>query len=768
MSQYSIIGKSLPRVDALDKATGAARYTGDVKLPGMLYGKILRSPHAHARIMHLDTSKAMASPGVIAVIGPADVPKKAFNSAAISIFTPPPYEVVKDQRVLDERVRYVGDTVAAVAASSLEAAEEALDLLQVEYQLLPAVLDPEQAILPGAVRVHDKTENNIVSSVSMATGDLDLGFAEADLVIEETYTTSRQKQCQLEMNVSLASFGEDGRLTLWTTCAMPHLAKLMVADIFDLEPDQVRVLTLNIGGGFGNRLGLVAEPFAVALAKKTGRPVMVEIPRREDFYGTESRHPCVIKMKAGGKKDGTLTVLQATAIVNTGAYATHGHDVMGILGGTMRRLYSCRNFRYDGYTVYTNTPVAGAYRGYGGPQSLFALESHMDALARGLGVDPVEFRTKNAVLPGTKDLASRRPITSHSLDECLRRGAEAIGWDNSKGKPQQSGHLRRGVGMGCFIWVSGTGGSRRTPDTSEAVLKLDDTGRIRLYMGICDPGTGAKTSLAQIAAEELGQTLEELDLITGDTDATPFDIGSHASRTLYVGGSAVLAAARVLREKILERAGEVLEASTADLALSPGRVFVQGSPDRWVALAQVAESARKADIPLEGRYKHDPSNAPPFGAQFVEVEVDLETGNVKVLRVVAAHDVGKAINPMIVEGQVEGALHHGLGYALTEGVLMDLKTGKTLNPAFADYRMATAVDMPPVYPILIEAPDETGPYGAKGVGENGMLATAAAVANAIYDATGVRLRDLPMTGQKVLEAMKISAVSAQRSALSRQ
>ena len=606
---------------------------------------------------------------------------------------------------------------------------------------------------PGAPLVHDGVEKNVLSYVSMAAGDPEQGFAQADLVLEYTYTTSRQKQCQLELNASLAFFAGDGRLTLWTTTAMPHLVRLMVADIFDLAPEQVRVLTQNIGGGFGSRLGMVAEPYAVALAQRTGRPVKLEVPRQEDFYTTESRHPCVIKIKAGATTDGTLTGLQATGIVNTGAYATHGHDVMGILGGTMRRLYACPNFRYDGYAVYTNTPVSGAYRGYGGPQALFALESHMDMLARGLGVDPIEFRLKNAVKPGSKDLASRRPITSHSLEECLRRGAGAMGWDGKPAGPQ-SGARRRGTGMACFIWVSGTGGSRRTPDTSEAALDVDDSGRIRLYMGICDPGTGAKTALAQIAAEELGQTLEDMDLVTGDTDATPFDIGSHASRTLYVGGGAVQGAARALRERILAEASELLEASPGDLAMSPGRVHVQGSPSRWVALARVADAAVKAGRPLQAKYKHDPSNAPPFGAQFVEVEVDLETGKVKVLRVVAAHDVGKAINPAAVEGQIEGALHHGLGYALTEGLQTDPATGKTLNPALSDYRMATAVDMPPVEAVIVEAPDETGPYGAKGVGENGMLATAAAVANAIYDATGIRLRDLPLTDQKLLEALK--------------
>ena len=753
MTEYSIIGRSLPRVDALEKATGAARYAGDLKLPGMLYARLLRSPHAHARVTRLDPSRALALPGVIAVIGASDVPRKAFNSAAISIVTPPPYEVVKDQYILDEWVRYVGDPVAAVAAVSPEAAEAARALIEVDYEALPAVLDPEEAMRPGAPLVHGGTENNVVSHIGMKMGSLDQGFAEADLVIEETYTTSRQKQCQLELNVSVASFGEDGRLSLWTTCAMPHLARLMIADIFDLPAEMVRVLTLNIGGGFGNRLGLVAEPVAVALAQRTGRPVMVEIPRKEDFYGTESRHPCVIKMKGGARKDGTVTALQATAIVNTGAYATHGHDVMGILGGTMRRLYSCPNFVFDGYAVYTNTPVAGAYRGYGGPQALFAVECHLDMLARGLGLDPLEFKLKNAVQPGTKDPASRRPLTSHSLEECLRRGASAIGWEASK-RPPQTGTRRRGMGMACFIWVSGTGGSRRTPDVSEAVLDFDEAGRIRLCTGISDPGTGAKTALLQIAAEELGQTLDDMVLVYGDTDATPFDIGSHASRTLYVGGGAALAGARALRERILAQAAEMLEASPGDLVLLPGKVQVLGSPSRGVSLARLAEAARDSGKPLEARVRHDPSNAPPFGAQFAEVEVDLETGDVRVLRMVAAHDVGKAINPSIVEGQVEGALHHGLGYALTEGLQMDPITGRTLNPDFADYHLATAVDMPPIEAILVEVPDETGPFGAKGVGENGMLPTAAAVANAIYDAIGIRFRDLPITGEKVREATK--------------
>lgn len=763
MSQYRLVGHRLPRLDALDKATGSAKYTGDINLPGMLHGRLLRSPHAQARVTRLDGSKALLSPDVVAVIGPEDVPRKAFNVAALSFITPSRYQVIKDQHIFSERPRYAGDVVAAVAATSPEAADEALDLIEVEYQVLPAVLDPEEALRPGAPLVHEGVENNMVSHVKMATGDLEKGFAEADLVLEDTYTTSRQKQCQLELNVSIASFGEDGRLTLWTTCALPHLARLMIADIFDLPPDQVRVITLNIGGGFGSRLGLVAEPYAVALAERTGRPVMVEIPRDEDFYGTECRHPSIIRLKAGARKDGALTALQATALVNTGAYATHGPAVRAVIGGTMRRLYPCPNFQYDGYAVYTNTPVAGAYRGYGGPQALFALESHMDMLARGLGLDPLEFRLKNTVQPGATDLATGRPIASHSLEECIRSGARAIGWQEPLARRGEAGARRRGAGAACFIWTSGTGGNPRMPEGSEAVLDLDDQGRVRLYVGICDPGTGAKTALVQIAAEQLGQTIGELVLVEGDTDATPFDVGSHASRTLYVGGGAVLAAAAALRERILAQAADLLEASPGDLALAPGRVYVLGSPSRWRSLAQVATAAREAGSALEARVRHDPANAAPFGAQFVEVEVELETGMVNVLRVVAAHDVGRAINPAVVEGQIEGALHHGLGYALTEVLRMDGVTGQVQNPSFLDYRLATALDMPRVETILVEVPDETGPHGAKGVGENGMLATAAAVANAVYDATGIRVRDLPMMAEEILDAARQDTGKAKRS-----
>ncbi|MDP2661833.1 MAG: molybdopterin-dependent oxidoreductase [Dehalococcoidia bacterium] len=752
MIQYRVVGQRLPRLDALDKATGTATYTGDLRLPGMLYGRLVRSSHPHALVTRLDGSRALAGPDVAAVIGPEDAPGKAFNSAALSFVTPPRFKVTRDQRVFAERARYLGDVVAAVAASTPESAEAALDLIDVEYFPLPAVFDPEEAMLPGAPLAHDGAESNVLSHVKMAAGDLDRGFDEADLVLEETYTTSRQKQCQMETNVSVASFGGDGRLTLWTTCALPHLCRLMVADIFDLPPDRVRVVTLSIGGGFGNRLGLVAEPYAVALAAKTERPVMVEIPREEDFYGTESRHPSLIRLKAGARKDGILTAIQATAIVNTGAYATHGHGVRAVIGGTMRRLYPCPNFQYDGYAVYTNTPVAGAYRGYGGPQALFALESHMDSLARGLGLDPLEFRLRNAVQPGADDPATGWPISSHSLEECLRRGAQASGWPASPDRTSERA-VARGAGAACFVWSSGSGGNPRMPERSEATVDLDDQGRVRLFTGACDPGTGATTALAQIAAEELGQDPEDLVLTVGDTDATPFDVGSHASRTVYVAGGAVLAAAGALRQKIVEQASELLEASPADLALAPGRVYVKGSPSRWVSMDRVAAASREAGRTLGARVRHEPANAPPFGAQFVQAEVDLETGQVCVSKVVAAHDVGRAINPAAVEGQIEGALQHGLGYALTEGLWTDGATGQTLNPSFLDYRMATALDMPSIETILVEAPDATGPYGAKGVGESAMLATAAAVANAIIDATGVRVRDLPMTGESILDGL---------------
>ena len=747
-----MVGRSLPRLDSVGKATGTAKYTGDLRLPGMLYGRLVRSPHPHAVVTRLDGSRALADPDVLAVIGPGDAPGKAFNSAALSFVTPPRFKVTRDQRVFAERARYVGDVVAAVAASTADAAESALGLVDVDYSLLPAVFDLEEAMLPGAPLVHDTAANNVLSRVKMGAGDLERGFDGADLVIEETYTTSRQKQCQMETNVSVASFGGDARLTLWTTCAMPHLARLMVADIFDLSPDRVRVITLSIGGGFGSRLGLVAEPYAVALAAKTGRPVMVEIPRDEDFYGTESRHPSIIRLKAGARKDGILTAVQATAIVNTGAYATHGHGVRAVIGGTIHRLYPCPNFHYDGYAVYTNTPVAGAYRGYGGPQALFVLESHMDSLARGLGLDPLEFRLKNAIQPGAADPATGWPIRSHSLEECLRRGSKASVSSASLERPAERA-VARGAGSACFVWSSGTGGNPRMPESSEATLGLDEAGTVSLVTGACDPGTGASTALAQIAAEQLGQDPGDLVLTVGDTDATPFDVGSHASRTVYVAGGAVLAAAGALRKEILETASELLEASPCDLALAPGRVYVQGSPTRWLALGRVAAAAGKAGGTLKGTFRHEPANAPPFGAQFVGAEVDLETGQVYVSKVVAAHDVGRAINPAAVEGQIEGALQHGLGYALTEGLQGDKPTGQVLNPSFVDYRVATALDIPPVEVILVEAPDETGPYGAKGVGESAMLATAAAVANAIFDATGVRVRELPMTGEAILDAM---------------
>jgi xanthine dehydrogenase molybdenum-binding subunit len=755
---YSPVGRGLPRPDALEKVTGAAKYTADFKLPGMLYGRLVRSPHAHARVVGIDTRRAEGLPGVKAVVTAKEVPGTPFNNAAMSAIILAPYQMTKDQRLFDGVVRFRGEGVAAVAATSAQVAKEAAGLVEVQYQELPAVLDPEEAMQPGAPLVHDGVEGNLLAQVRMGTGNIEEGFAAADHVLEARYVTSRQKQCQMEPSVSIAAFSPEGRLTIWSPTAMPHLVRRMLAELFDLPETKVRVVSLHIGGSFGSRLGLVVEPYAVVLAKKAGLPVMVEYDRQEDFYATESRHPCIIDLKAGARKDGTLCALQAKVTVNTGAYATHGQDVAGLMGLCFRRLYRCPHVRFEGYVVYTNTPVAGAHRGYGGPQAIFALESHMDALAEALGLDPLEFRLKNAVQPGDPDLMTKQPIVSYGLERCLRKGVRAIGWGERVKAPTASSKAkRRGLGMGCFIWVSGVGGSRRVLETSQATIALEERGTVRLYTGASDPGTGSRTTLAQIAAQELGLALEDIEVVMGDTDVTPFDIGSHASRTLYVAGGAVLAAARELKGQVLTLAAEMLEASTTDLELLEGRIQVRGSPDQAVSLAAVAERARSMGVTMVGRASHNPTNAPPFGAQFAEVEVDLETGEVRVLKLVTALDVGRAINPSIVEGQLEGALHHGLGYALTEELLVDRATGRALNPDFHDYRLATAVDMPVIQDIMVETLDPTGPFGAKGVGENGMLPTAAAIANAIYQATGVRMRELPITSEALLRALKAPA-----------
>jgi xanthine dehydrogenase molybdenum-binding subunit len=752
----SVVGQSVPRLDAVPKVVGSARYTVDVALPGMLVTRFVRSPYPHASVVKIDVDSARRVPGVVHILTRDNSSRRFYTDNGTSRLNLMPRPAVEDQRLFDDVVRYAGEPVALVAADSVEAAEAAAELVEVEYEALDAVFEPFAAMADHAPQIHPFATGNRASYLPMQTGDIEAGFAEAAVVVEHTFQTSRQKHCQMEPHGCVASY-EDERLTIWSPTQAAHLVKQQLAELFDLPHHRVRVINPHIGGGFGSTVGFVVEAWACAMALTTRRPVRVVLSREEDFAATSFRHPMHITFRAGFAADGRPTAMDARFVSDTGAYATCGPGVMGALAHVLYRLYPCANTRLEGITVYTNTPPAGGFRGYGGPQAFFALEQIIDMAAERLGLDSVELRKRISIRPGDIDPTLRTPLATSALQACLDHGAERIGWYAGSLVSRATGTLRRGKGVGAVMWISGTGCMASPLDAAGAIVAIERDGSAILTSGACDCGTGAKTSLVQIVADELGLPYHQVAFGPSDTASTPFESGAHASRTLYGSGLAAQLAAADVRRQVLDQAAQMLETSPADLLIEDGEVRVRGVPERRVTVAAVADNAYRHARQFIGTGQTPEVNDPPFAAQFVEVEVDTETGVVRVLRVVSAHDIGTAINPAVVEGQIEGSIQQGVGYALTENLPIDMETGSVLATTFADYRMLTTETMPEIEIVLVEdAPAANGPFGAKGIGEPGLISTAAAIANAVYDAIGVRITELPITPERVLEALRAS------------
>jgi xanthine dehydrogenase molybdenum-binding subunit len=753
MAEFQTIGKPVSRLEGLAKVTAATQYGVDLALPGMLYAKVLRSPYAHARVLRVEASRAAALPGVRAVLTADDVPPVTFNAVYSGLSEKYVKHLVEDQRIFDEKVRYVGEAVAAVAADTPELAEQALELIEVEYEPLPAVLDPEEALRPGAPQIHPHSPDNIVGRpIVFQWGDLEKGFSEADLVLEERYTTPRHQGCPMEPHVCLAAWDASGKLTLWTSTQIPFRVRFVLAKVLGLSEGRIRVIMPQVGGGFGAKQEVGVEPICALLARKSGRPVKLELTRTEEFHCTSTRHGAIVDLKMGARKDGTLVVSHGKMLLDTGAYVCHGLGVATLASVTFTGLYRCPNMRYEAQVVYTNHPIAGALRGFGQFQILFAMESMMDALAEGLGMDPLEIRLKNHIRAGEVDPRTGFTIESCGLEECIREGARRIGWTDRR-KASKGGSLRRGVGMGCLMDVSGA--KPFLPEQSAVFLKCNEDGSLSLLTGVADSGQGIRTALAQIAAEELGVGVEQVQVTAGDTELTPFDLGNYASRTTYVAGMAVRRAAQEVKRQLLEQAAHLLEARVEDLDYRGGHIYPRGSPERAVSVAQVARYAQHtAAVSIMGAASHQPPhNAPGFGAHFAEVEVDMETGRVRVLRVVAANDVGRAINPQDCEGQIEGGVLQGIGFTLGEELHFD-ESGHPINPRFSEYQVPGPESVPEIETILVESEEPSGPFGAKGVGDIVVTAIAPAIANAIYNATGRRIRDLPLTPERVLGALE--------------
>jgi xanthine dehydrogenase molybdenum-binding subunit len=757
-----VVGKVVTQPDAVAKATGSAKFTADIKMPGMLVGKVLRSPCPHAKILKIDKRKAEQLPGVEAIITLDDLPHIAYACS----FRDLPGMVRSgslqrpDQFILADKVRYVGDSVAAVAAISEDIADAALDLIGVEYEKLPAVLNPEEAMKPDSPRVHDYVEGNISGHYTyrFTQGDVDKAFKEADTVVEGTYETTKQVHAQLEPQTVVAHYDITGRVTVWSPCQLPHLAKRELAHIFEMQESKIRLINPYVGGSFGCRLSIYNEPICIALAMKTGKPVKIEYTKEEDFSALETRTPAKYDVKMGFKKDGTLMGAQLKVITWAGGYAGRSQLVGNIMLMFGLGHYRCPNRAGEVYNVYTNTPMSGAMRGFGNPEIMWGVEQTMDIAAERLGIDPLELRLKNILKVG--ELSNHGvPIESTALDKCIRLGAQRIGWKEKRGK-KKTGLKRRGVGMATAAHSSGA--YPLLLEHSSAFIKLNGDGSASLIVHPGSPGTSIWGTLSQIAAEELGIRAEDINVVTGDTDVTMFEIGSHASRSTYVIGNAVLMAVRQAKRKLLERAAKRLAVAPTELEAKDRKIYVRADPEKSIPIAKVVYDAIYGldgeCLSISGSSSWEAkSSSSPTAAYFAEVEVDIETGEVKVLKLITAIDSGKAINPMVVEGQWQGAIAQGIGFALTENYKINQTTGIVETNNFDTYKIPSISDIPESEVILVEEPDPTGPFGAKGTGEFGLTGVAPAIGNAIYNGVGVRIKELPITADKILMALEEKA-----------
>lgn len=755
--QYKCVGNSPIRLDAKSKVTGKAVYIEDIQLRGMLYGKVLRSKYPHARILSIDTSRAEKLSGVRGVvIGP----ELAFLHG----------EALMDKPLLArDRVRYVGEGVAAVAAVDEETAEEALELIKVDYEELPAVFDPVEAAKPQAPLIHEGLGSyrrapginpvkgtNICNHFQLRKGDMGKGFAESDHIFEDTFTTGMVQHASIEPHGAICLIDDDNRVTLWANNDSPYRGRKEIAGALNIPTSNVRVICAPyIGGNFGGKGGLQAEACAIALAWKIrNRPIRVMYTREEEFCSAIVRHPSVIHLKTGVKKDGAILARQVKMYWATGAYAEKGPTVSRFGGVSGAGPYTIPNVSIDGYCVYTNRQVAGAMRGYGGPQAAWAYESHMDIIARKLGIDPLEFRLSHVYTGGDVHTTGQE-IYSEGLKECLEKVAESMEWDT---KPLGKD---RGRGIACMERAI------KTPFGSAAFVKVNEDGTVEVLSSTTEVGQGSETVLCQIVAEELGVPLEWVRKATADTAYTPFDASTTSSRSTFHMGNAVKTAAADAREQIIKLAAESLEANTEDLEIKQGNVYVRGMPKRALPIANVLGKHYGSSATVLGKGFYFPQMKVTgkyfstfmifwlLGAHGVEVEVDRHTGEVKILKVYAAHDIGKAIHPSNCVGQIEGGIGFGMGFALFEGLMF--KGGHVLNPSLLNYKVPTALEMPEIESMLVECVHQEGPYGAKGVGETSNVPLPPAIANAIYDAVGIRIKDLPITPDKVLDALKRKA-----------
>ncbi|MBE7435806.1 MAG: molybdopterin-dependent oxidoreductase [Anaerolineales bacterium] len=793
--KWQTVGKPEKKVDAIKLVQGKPAFAADMDMRGMLHAKVLRSPHAHAKIKRIDATKALALEGVVAVLTWRDVPRVVYSTAGQSDPIPGPL----DSFSLDHKVRFVGDRVAFVAAETAEIAEKALSLIEVEYEILPAIIDSREAMKPDAIKIHDEPEyvnfadsnpeKNLAAHIRIDIGDVNKGFAEADEIFEAEYEVPKVQQAHIEPHVCVTYWDEDDRLVIRTSTQVPFHVRRMLAPVLGLPVKRIRVIKPRIGGGFGGKQEVLMEDVAAHLTIATKRPVIYEYNREEEFIAARSRHPMRVKMKTGIKKDGTITANEMYALSDTGAYGCHALTVTGNTGHKSMALYvgdgeyrKSPNIRFYADVVYTNTPPAGAFRGYGVPQGYWPLDRHLEKIARAMGFDPIDFRLKNAIRPGEYHPFSTawnegrepRPEIIHTvgLEQCVAQGKAAIGWDQKFGneewhknvsgaKNQVSGknltpdtsHLKRGIGVAMVM----QGTAIPYLDMGGASIKMNDDGSFNLLVGATDLGTGSDTVLAQMAAEVLGVPVEDMITYSSDTDFTPFDKGAYASSTTYISGTAATKAAQIVAERIKIRAAKMLgmaDSEYPNIRLSDRKAI---APDgRSVTLAEIAldtlHKNNQEQIMGVASYV-SPVSPPPFAAQFAEVTVDTETGQVTVDKLVMAVDSGVIVNPLTASGQIEGGMTQALGYAVCEEMRYDEK-GSAYERDLDRYHIFRADEMPDLETIFVETFEPSHPFGVKAVAEIPMDGVAPAVGNAILDAIGANVDEIPATPERVWKAIK--------------
>ncbi|HEY43006.1 MAG TPA: molybdopterin-dependent oxidoreductase [Anaerolineae bacterium] len=781
---HNVVGRPEAKVDAVKLAQGKPAFTADIEMRGMLIAKVLYSPIPHARIKRIDVTDARALPGVSAVLTWEDLPRVVYSTAGQSDPIPGPL----DSFSLDNKVRFVGDRVAFVAAETERIAKQALELIEVEYEPLPAILDSDQALAEDAPQIHDEPEyvgfaesdpkRNLAAEIRIDIGDVEVGFAEADLIIEGTYDVPKVQQAHIEPHVVVTYWDEDDRLVVRTSTQVPFHIRRQLAPVLGLPPKRIRVIKPRIGGGFGGKQEVLIEDVAAHLTIATGRPVRFEYTRAEEFFASRSRHPMRIRMKTGVKRDGTITANEMYALSDTGAYGCHALTVTGNTGHKAMALYvgdgryrASPNIRFYADIVYTNTAPSGAYRGYGVPQGFWAVERHMEIIARQLGLDALAFRLKNALRAGELHPFSaawsegREPrpetINTCGLEDCVEQGSAAIGWAEKygnldwhhvPGKP----YLRRGIGVALVM----QGTAIPYLDMGGASIKINDDGSFNLLVGATDLGTGSDTVLAQQAAEVLGVPLEDIIIYSSDTDFTPFDKGAYASSTTYISGGAVVKAAQQVAERIRIRAARMLGEEIGE-TIAPDEIQLADrsarAPDgRSVTLTEVALNAlhheNQEQIMGVASFM-SPVSPPPFAAQFAEVTVDIETGQVTVDTLIMAVDAGVIVNPLTASGQVEGGMTQALGYAVCEEMCYD-ESGRLRELDFRDYHIFAAHEMPELQTIFVETVEPSHPFGVKAVAEIPTDGVAPAVGNAVMDACGANVVKAPITPERVWRALR--------------